>query len=136
MVFAQTAFGQAVELPNVANANGAMIGTSLTSPTMTVNADGANRVIDWNTFSIGATGVVDFVSRNTMTNVTDTTTPLTVVNRVIGTSNGLGAPRTFTPSLINGKIVNRRPNGTHYRRAKGNHLAAWRWVDGGRGFRA
>lgn len=105
MVFAQTAFGQAVELPNVANANGAMIGTSLTSPTMTVNADGANRVIDWNTFSIGATGVVDFVSRNTMTNVTDTTTPLTVVNRVIGTSNGLGAPRTFTPSLINGKIT-------------------------------
>ncbi len=24
-------------------------------------------------------------------------------------------------------IVNRRPNGTHYRRAKGDHLAALRW---------
>jgi hypothetical protein len=23
--------------------------------------------------------------------------------------------------------VNRRPNGTHYRRAKGDHLAALRW---------
>ena len=24
-------------------------------------------------------------------------------------------------------LVNRRPNGTHYRRAKGDHLAALRW---------
>ena len=32
--------------------------------------------------------------------------------------------------------VNRRPNGTHYRRAKGDHLAALRWVDAGRGLRA
>ena len=24
-------------------------------------------------------------------------------------------------------FVNRRPNGTHYRRAKGDHLAALRW---------
>ena len=32
--------------------------------------------------------------------------------------------------------VNRRPKGTHYRRAKGYHLAVWRWVDAWRAFRA
>jgi len=30
-------------------------------------------------------------------------------------------------SVEEGYLVNRRPNGTHYRRAKGDHLAALRW---------
>lgn len=97
IVFAQQAFGQVV-LPSVANANGANISTSMTTPVMTVDANGASRAIDWNSFSVGATGVVNFVSPGT-------TTALTVVNRVIGTSNGIGVPRTVTPSVIDGKIT-------------------------------
>ena len=35
--------------------------------------------------------------------------------------------QTAIATVSNPRAVNRRPNGTHYRRTKGNHLAALRW---------
>ena len=41
----------------------------------------------------------------------------------------LRCDRIDAPCVLDQPInaVNRRPNGTHYRRAKGDHLAALRW---------
>ena len=101
IVFAQSAFGQAIELPDISTPS-ALVSTA--GNVMTVNADGANRVFEWNTFSVDAGGTVNFISRNNA-NVLDTTTALTVVNRVIGSPGAPGAPRTFTPSVIDGKLT-------------------------------
>ncbi|MFY7836913.1 MAG: filamentous hemagglutinin N-terminal domain-containing protein, partial [Novosphingobium sp.] len=92
---AHTACGQS--LPELANAGGAAVSTA--GNTLTVDALAANRVINWNTFSVDAGNTVNFVS--TAASVTDTT-PVTVVNRVIGV-NDAGTQRFF-PSYINGAI--------------------------------
>lgn len=93
IVFAQAAFGQA--LPDFAN--GAVAPTTV-GTVMTVDALGANQVINWNTFSIAQGNTVNFVSTNVGVPV-----PVTVVNRVIGTTS-LGVT-TFTPSQINGTLT-------------------------------
>ncbi|NLR73352.1 filamentous hemagglutinin N-terminal domain-containing protein, partial [Novosphingobium sp. ERN07] len=92
---AHTAFGQS--LPELANAGGAAVSTA--GNTLTVDALAANRVINWNTFSVDAGNTVNFVS--TAASVTDTT-PVTVVNRVIGVD--VSGTQTFFPSYINGAI--------------------------------
>ncbi|OYX95437.1 MAG: hypothetical protein B7Y74_04265, partial [Novosphingobium sp. 35-62-5] len=92
---AHTAFGQA--LPELANAGGANIST--VGNTLTVDALANNRVINWNTFSVDAGNTVNFVS--TAASVTDST-PVTVVNRVIGMD--VMGTQTFFPSYINGSV--------------------------------
>ncbi|MDP3550872.1 MAG: filamentous hemagglutinin N-terminal domain-containing protein, partial [Novosphingobium sp.] len=92
---AHTAFGQA--LPELANAGGANVST--VGNTLTVDALAANRVINWNTFSVDAGNTVNFVS--TAAAVTDAT-PITVVNRVIGMD--VSGTQTFFPSYINGAV--------------------------------
>ncbi len=97
MVFAQSALAQS--MPELSNAGGASI--SLGGNTLSIDALAADRVINWQTFSVASGNTVSFTSTDGIGNAV--ATPVTVINRVIG--KDVGGTTTFFPSLINGSIT-------------------------------